>query len=389
MRLCVLLATVQVVLAIPTLRTEPAPLFLRTEDTDVIADHYIIKFRDTKSRRSINNAINTLQIAPAHTFEHVFKGFASKLSPETLNALRNHPDVEYIEQDSSVSVDGFVDQADAQWGLARISHREPNLSTYTHDSSAGEGTCAYVLDSGIDVAHPDFGGRASWLANFIDSSNRDGKGHGTHVAGIIGSTTYGVAKKTTLYAVKVIGNGGMGTTSSMIAGLEFVLSDAPTRHCPKGVVANMSLRDNPSASLNAAAAALVSNDIFLAVSAGNNNLDTSSQSPASEPTVCTVGATNSTDARWEYSNYGPGVDVFAPGVSVLSTSPGNWTSVKSGTSQASPHVAGLAAYLAALEGNPGADALCNRIKELATDGILSNIPDDTVNKLAFNGNPSG
>jgi subtilisin family serine protease len=171
----------------------------------------------------------------------------------------------------------------------------------------------------------DFEGRATFAANFADTSDTDGHGHGTHVAGTIGSKTYGVAKKTLLYGVKVIDDDGKGTTSSMIKGLDFVVADAPKRNCPKGVVANMSLRDNVSVALNAAAAALTTNDIFLAVSAGNQSQDASTQSPASEPTVCTIGASGITDQLSYYSNFGAVVDVFAPGDGIDSLAPGGKT----------------------------------------------------------------
>lgn len=165
----------------------------------------------------------------------------------------------------------------------------------------------------------DFGGRATFAANFVDSSNTDGNGHGTHVAGTIGSTTYGVAKKTKLYAVKVLGSDGSGSTSGVVAGINFVATDAPKRSCPKGVVANMSLGGGYSASINQAAAALVDAGIFLAVAAGNDNANSANYSPASEASVCTVGATDSSDRKASYSNYGSVVDIQAPGTNILST----------------------------------------------------------------------
>jgi subtilisin family serine protease len=164
-----------------------------------------------------------------------------------------------------------------------------------------------------------FGGRATFAANFVDSSNTDGNGHGTHVAGTIGSNTYGVAKKTRLYAVKVLNASGSGTTSGVVAGINFVATDAPNRSCPNGTVANMSLGGGYSASINNAAAALVDAGVFLAVAAGNDNANAANYSPASEASVCTVGATDSSDRKSSFSNYGSVVDVFAPGTSILST----------------------------------------------------------------------
>ncbi len=174
-----------------------------------------------------------------------------------------------------------------------------------------------------NAPHQQFGGRATWLANFIDTSNTDGAGHGTHVAGTVGGSTYGVAKKTQLFAVKVLDANGSGTISSVLAGINFVASDSVNRtaagQCRKGSVANMSLGGGKSDSINSAAAAAVKAGVFFAVAAGNSDDDAKWYSPASEPTVCTVGATDVTDARAYFSNYGAGVDVFAPGVDVLSS----------------------------------------------------------------------
>jgi subtilisin family serine protease len=171
-----------------------------------------------------------------------------------------------------------------------------------------------------------FEGRATWLANFAgDNRSSDGNGHGTHVAGTIGGVDYGVAKKTQLFAVKVLNSGGSGTTAGVIAGMDFVTADAPTRSCPNGTVANMSLGGSRSTAINAAAAAMVKAGVFLAVAAGNSNDDSTYYSPASEPTACTVGATDEFDTRAYFSNYGSIVDIFAPGVDVLSSWIGNPT----------------------------------------------------------------
>lgn len=206
----------------------------------------------------------------------------------------------------------------ASWGLGRISHKALSTSTYVYDTAgAGSGVCAYVIDTGILTTHSQFGGRASFLANYADSSNTDGNGHGTHVAGTIGGTTYGVAKSVTLYAVKVLDSSGSGTNSGVISGINFVASDAPARSCTS--VANMSLGGGKSTALNSAAAALVSAGVFLAVAAGNDAADAANYSPASETSACTVGATTSSDALASYSNYGSVVDVLAPGSSIISS----------------------------------------------------------------------
>ncbi|KAF4582780.1 serine protease [Ophiocordyceps camponoti-floridani] len=221
--------------------------------------------------------------------------------------------------------------------------------------------------------------------SFVDGQDTDGNGHGTHCAGTIGSLSYGVAKKTTLYGVKVLDDSGSGSTSNVIAGMDFAASDSKDRQCPKGVVANMSLGGGYSAAVNRAAAALVSAGVFLGVAAGNSNTDAARFSPASEPSVCTAGATTKRDARSSFSNYGRPVKVFAPGSDILSTWLEGGTNTISGTSMAAPHITGLGAYLASLEGITDPAAICRRIQELATKDVLSGVPEGTVNLLAFNG----
>lgn len=249
--------------------------------------------------------------------------------------------VEYIEHDQVVSASAKLHQANAPWGLARISHRDPGSSEYIYDGSAAAGTCAYVLDSGVDAGHPvrlhmsphllatqdltckqEFQGRASQLVSFVAGSNKDDNGHGTHVAGTIGSRTYGVAKAIKILGVKVLAANGQGQWSSILAGLEYVAKDSPGRGCPKGVVVNMSLGGPRSQTVNTAAASLVRKGYFIAAAAGNDNIDAGGVSPASEPSVCTVGGTARDDSRYDRSNWGPFVDIHGPAVDVQSTLPG-------------------------------------------------------------------
>jgi subtilisin family serine protease len=185
----------------------------------------------------------------------------------------------------------------------------------------------------------------------------------------------------------VLNSGGSGTTAGVIAGIDFVTTDAPTRSCPNGTVANMSLGGGKSTAINSAAAALVKSGVFLAVAAGNSDDDSSFYSPASEATACTVGATDVTDTRAWFSNYGTAVDVFAPGVDVLSSWIGgvNETETISGTSMASPHIAGLGAYLLGLNGPKSPADLCDFIRTSGTQGVITDVPSGTVNSLAYNG----
>ncbi|KAH7384572.1 peptidase S8/S53 domain-containing protein [Pyrenochaeta sp. MPI-SDFR-AT-0127] len=358
---------------------------------DVIAGKYIVKLKGDVSTFAEDELKKSISTAP--DFEYSlpgFRGFAGTLSDQELAELQVSSQVDYIEQDAKVFASVLVEQVDATWGLGRISHREKGNTTYLYDDSAGEGTCSYVIDTGIEVQHTDFEARAEFLTDTSgEGTLQDGNGHGTHVAGTIGSETWGVAKKTKLYAVKVLNSGGSGSTSGVLGGIQFVQNDARSRkaagECPKGVVSNMSLGGGKSTAINQAAAALVSSGVFLAVAAGNSGDDAAFYSPASEPTVCTVGATTIDDKRITWSNYGTIVDIFAPGVDITSTWLGGITRTISGTSMASPHIAGLGAYLLGL----GADVntLCDTIKALATVGAIdpSTLPAGTVNLLAYNG----
>ncbi|GAW26197.1 putative cuticle-degrading protease [Rosellinia necatrix] len=391
MRFSTLLALAPLVLAAPSKRAAPAPLVVpRDTGRNLVEGKYIVKLYDNAATESLQRTMTTTAAEADHVYDVPgFKGFASALTEAEIEELQNHPDVEFIEQDSIVSINAFVTQSSSTWGLARISHRSRTATGYVYDDTAGAGTCSYIVDTGIYTAHAEFEGRATFLANYADSSNTDGNGHGTHVAGTVGSKTYGVAKKTSLFAVKVLDSSGSGTTSGVVAGMNFVTSDSATRSCPSGAVANMSLGGASSTAINSAARAMISAGVFLAVAAGNSNTDAASTSPAGEAQVCTVGATTSADARASFSNYGTVVDVFAPGQDVLSTWNNGGTNTISGTSMASPHVAGLGAYLLAAEGARAPQALCAYIASIGTSGALSGVPSSTVNKLAFNNNPSG
>ncbi|OAQ58771.1 alkaline serine protease P32 [Purpureocillium lilacinum] len=356
--------------ALAARRPAAAPLLTPHDDSQVIEDKYIVKFRDTVSIASVNEAITSVQAKAAHIYHDIFPGFAGTLSPVDLLAIRDHP------------------EPGAPWGLGRISHVRLGETTYVYDKSAGTGTCAYVIDTGIEASHPEFEGRASQIKSFIDGEDSDGNGHGTHCAGTIGAKTYGVAKKTQIYGVKVLNDAGSGSYSGVIAGMEFVLQDSKTRRCPRGVVVNMSLGGGYAAAVNQAAASMTRAGVFLAVAAGNSNSDAGNYSPASETSACTVGATTSSDQRSSFSNYGRLVDIFAPGSNVASTWIGGRNNTISGTSMATPHITGLGAYLAGLRRGSPKD-LCKQIQELAIKNVLSNVPSGTPNLLAFNGNARG
>ncbi|KAF2744712.1 subtilisin-like serine protease-like protein PR1A [Sporormia fimetaria CBS 119925] len=361
-----------------------APLII-PRGSALVPDKYIVKMKSDASKEDLENAKALLSNAPDYDYEFGgFNGFAATVAPSTVTKLQKLNAVEWISQDAEVHAYDWLADSGAPWGLGRISHQDKGNNTYVYDSTAGEGTCSYVLDTGIEITHPEFGGRAEWLANFAeDGDDRDGNGHGTHCAGTIGSASYGVAKKTKLLAIKVLDAWGSGTYAGVIAGINFAAQDFKTRSCPKGAVANMSLGGGKNIAVNEAVAAAVAAGLFFGVAAGNNNRDAVYYSPASEPSACTVGATDIDDVKASFSNYGPGVDVFAPGVSILSTWIGGDTNSISGTSMATPHVVGLAAYLLAFE-NKGTAVLCERIAELSLKGKVEGLPSGTQNLLAYN-----
>jgi subtilisin family serine protease len=231
---------------------------------------------------------------------------------------------------------GTVDQAGATWGLDRVSHRKLGATDYLYDSSAGAGTCAYIIDTGIWTQHPEFEGRAKMVQSFIAGADTDDNGHGTHVSGTIGSKTYGVAKKTSLYGIKVLDSSGSGAWTDIVSGIQLAVSDSSQRSCPNGVVVNMSLGGGKQQSVNDAVAAAVDAGLFFAVAAGNDGVDFSNTSPASEPKAFAVGASDNTDALAYFSNYGATLGVIAPGVDILSTWNDGNTNTISGTSMATP-----------------------------------------------------
>jgi len=211
-----------------------------------------------------------------------------------------------------------IAQPNAPWGLGRVSHRKKGISEYDYDSNGGAGTCSYTIDTGVYAAHPDFEGRAKQIKSYT-GVDTDDNGHGTHVAGTIGSKTYGVAKKTKIYAIKVLDASGSGAWSDIVDAIQYTVNDSKTRNCTKGVIVNMSLGGGKTQAVNDAVAAAVNAGLFFAVAAGNEGTDFSTTSPASEPKAFAVGASDISDGFASFSNYGRTLGVIAPGVDILST----------------------------------------------------------------------
>ncbi|HEX8286216.1 MAG TPA: S8 family peptidase, partial [Pyrinomonadaceae bacterium] len=283
-------------------------------------------------------------------YEAALNGYAAEMTEDEALALSEDPRVQFVEEDQIYTIDAT--QSGATWGLDRIDQRNRPLSgTYTYNWT-GSGVRAYVIDTGIRTTHTQFGGRAAVSADFVgDGRNgQDCNGHGTHVAGTIGGSTYGVAKSVSLRAVRVLNCQGSGTTSGVISGVNWVASN---RVLP--AVANMSLGGGASTALDTAVQNSINSGVTYAIAAGNDyGVDACTQSPGRVAAAITVGSTTSTDAKSDFSNVGTCVDLFAPGSSILSSwyTSDTATNTISGTSMATPHVVGVAALY--LQGNPSA-----------------------------------
>jgi subtilisin family serine protease len=307
-----------------------------------------------------------------------FVGFSARLSDTFLKQQLSHANVKFIEVDQVMRIS--TTQSPATWGLDRIDQRNlPLTGSYTYNT-AGAGVSVFVVDTGILTTNVDFGGRATTVYNAITKeSSQDLNGHGTHCAGTVGGKTYGVAKSVSLKAVKVLGKDGSGTNAGVIAGVNYVGNNAV-----KPAVASMSLGGGKSDALDAAVTAVIGKGIPFAVAAGNENQDACNVSPARTANAVTVGATDKTDRRASYSNWGSCLDIFAPGSDITSDWIGSNTATLtiSGTSMATPHVAGVMALRLGLNKNQTPAQITSWLQSMATTNHVSD-PKGSVNLLLF------
>lgn len=317
-----------------------------------------------------------------HVFSKALKGFVVSLSDAELARLRNNPNVEFIEQDQTVSINQTSPQDQATWGLDRVDQIDLSLDTQYHFNYNGAGINAFIIDTGIRADHTQFDGRV--LAGFTSVSDGNGtndcNGHGTHVAGTVGGDTYGIAKGVSLIPVRVLDCSGSGTTSGVIAGIDWAANSSL-----RPAVANLSLGGGASAAMDAAVAGAVAKGVTVVVAAGNSNANACNYSPARAPSAITVGATTITDARASFSNFGSCVDIFGPGTNITSAWNTNANAVNtiSGTSMATPHVTGIAALALAANTTSSPAAVASFLTANATTNHISAVGTGSPNLLVF------
>ncbi|KAJ3480012.1 hypothetical protein NLI96_g8665 [Meripilus lineatus] len=424
MRFSAILAATVALLAIPVLGSPAGTLIdIKKHNGEIKEGSYIVTLKSNISKTThlkwLSQHIDKDNITHPGWDRRILNGFAGTFSTKTLNMLRSSPDVESISEDGIMTIQAT--QKDAPWGLARISrdkklaNQDPNALnfTYKYPTNAGSGVDIYIIDTGIFTGHSDFGGRARWGATFGGYKDADGNGHGTHVAGTAAGTRFGVAKSANLIAVKVLSDRACvipdaGSSVSQylyptvidgnadgialqtwpefghvrISGMNFVLTSATTSGRPS--IASMSLGGIVADAIDDAVAALTNAGIHVTVSAGNNDVDAANQSPARAPSAVTVGATTIADAKAEISNYGAVVDIWAPGENIISAWIGSETAMHniSGTSMATPHVAGLIASYISSVGNKSPAEMSAFVKDQSIKGAISGIPSGTINALA-------
>ncbi|MET9882409.1 S8 family peptidase [Streptomyces sp. NPDC006430] len=355
-----------------------------------VAGSYIVTLKDSAARSTADSGRAVAERYGAkidRTYSAALNGYSVAVSEAQAKKLAADPAVRSVVQNRTFTIDDAqgTQPSPPSWGLDRIDQRAlPLDSSYTYPDTAGEGVTAYIIDTGVRITHTEFGGRASYGYDAIDNDNtaQDGHGHGTHVAGTVAGTSYGVAKKAKIVGVRVLDNNGSGTTAQVVAGIDWV-----TQHAVKPAVANMSLGGGADSALDTAVRNSIASGITYGVAAGNESTDASTKSPARVAEAITVGATTSTDAKASYSNYGSLLDVFAPGSSITSSwgTGDSATNTISGTSMATPHVVGAAALYLAQNPSSTPSQVASALVAAATPNVVTSPGSGSPNRLLYVG----
>jgi aqualysin 1 len=360
----------------------------RAVQADTIPGQYIVLLKSSVAdvEAATRDLMWNRRSAIAQTYQYAVKGFAAKLSKAQADSLSRNPKVELVQPDLRVRGEGVTVQSNpSSWGIDRVDERDYPLDSRYSYGASGSGVNVYVIDGGVRVSHSEFGGRAHFAFDALGGSGTDCRGHGTHIAGTIAGATYGIAKKANIYSVKVLDCEGNSELSKIIAGVDWV-----TGHRKLPAVANMSLGSVGNSIFDAAVQASINSGVTYVASAGNDDTDACKQSPARVSQVLTVGATKQNDYRASWSNFGSCVDIFAPGdliTSAFYTSDGA-TRVMSGTSMASPHVAGVAALYLSAHPSATPSQVRSAIVGNATTGHVHDAA-GTANRIVYSGFISG
>ncbi|MEU1281640.1 S8 family peptidase [Streptomyces sp. NPDC005805] len=360
-----------------------APLY---RSSAPVAGQYIVSLADSADAEATTEQLGVTSL---FTYSSVLSGFAARLTPEQLNSVRQHPGVAAVEQDAEVTSDGTGTgpaapralAPAASWGLDRIDQEDLPLDQEFTVAGTGAGTTGYILDTGIDYAHSEFGGRARLGFDAVGDGRvgADCNGHGTHVAGTVGGASYGVARQADLVSVRVLDCEGRGTWSGIMAGLDWIAQNAR-----QPAVMNASLGGPASPTVNAALDRVAAGGVVPVVAAGNDDIDACGVSPASAARAFTVGASDAEDRETSFSNHGECLALYAPGADIVSARLGGGSTALNGTSMAAPHVAGAALLARAASPAATAEAIEAQLLDTAVPNTLTVDP-GSPNRLLHTG----
>ncbi|TIA88112.1 hypothetical protein E3P99_02753 [Wallemia hederae] len=355
--------------------------------------HYIMSFKqdvDQSKHYSLLEGLLGDHSSINHKYDGFYNGYALSMGSGLLGNLLESLLGDIADMEEDVQMEAFTTQNDATWNLQRVNQRDAleagsdtHAQTYTYSyTGEGEGVDVYVIDTGIRTSHTEFEGRASYGYNGTSGDGSDQVHHGTHVAALIGGKTYGTAKKANLISVKVLDANGQGRASDVLAGVNWAVNTARDSQRPS--IASLSLGGPSSTAMDNIVGNATAAGVHFVVASGNYNEDACASSPAKVPSAITVGASDINDARAKFSSYGSCVDVYAPGVDILSAgnADDSATLYLNGSSMSAPIVSGLIATVISNEGDMGAEDMQNRIKDLSTEGVVSG--SDPTNPNAAN-----